>query len=313
MMTDPKLPRPYLENDTVRNRLVAITHERFSLQTVAKGSSKLFVKAMTALAKPVTRKYVLPGQANPNIRDARQRLAAMPKGTKGLFRKDGAIIVAGQSPNLLRQAINSDLDLTDIYLVREKLIRKDLSNAKLTGADFRLADLSRSTLNSTDITGADCRRTLMTRLRSTSLKAEGADFSDARMFDAHFHRAKLRGCTWAGTIIKACELHNADLRDCDFTSTIFKTLTTHHEYHGSRKWLVEMKGADLRGAKFSADTKFDRIDLSGAKLDGVIIVDRRGNPIPGATLFNDGSIMYSEIMDIPTMEAGTNRLPGPKQ
>lgn len=306
--------RPPVNNTSLRNRLVALTSQQLSVRSIGAASAKLFKRAMRALALPVARRFVLPGEPNPHVEAAFSKVANMPKGVKGLRRKDGSLIVAGYGRNPLAGPISEGEDLTDIYLARLNMYRMKLDGAKMPGADMRLSCLRSTSMNKTDLTGADLRRVSFTEATGEGTQLAGADLTEARATEARLSKANLRGVNFTRTHLHGCRFNECDLRDCDFTTTQFEILYKElslYEYHSTTLVnKVQMKGADLRGARFSAHTDFDRLDLTGANLDGVIICDKQGEPIEGAVLKQDGTILYApRIETIKTSSAPT--LPGP--
>ncbi|GAB5389270.1 MAG: hypothetical protein Alpg2KO_22380 [Alphaproteobacteria bacterium] len=290
-MTDQNTPpRPVLENDTLPNRLVAMTEQRFSLQTLGKGSGKLFVSAMKALGHPVARRYVLPGEVNEKIVEGKRRLAAMPRGTKGLFRRDGSIILAGHDGDLISAATAENLSLDTVYLVRANLRERNMKHSVLTNADMRLATLTRATLDNATINGSDLRRAQMRKINANEMKAENCDFGEVRIYAGWMNRANFKGSSFRGATFSATELNNCDLRDVDFTGASFNRVRS-----DGRRWMVEMCNANLTGAKFDVTANFAALDLRGATLDGVILIGRDGQPIEGAKLRPDGTVIYTEI------------------
>ena len=106
----------------------------------------------------------------------------------------------------------------------------DLRGANLSGADLHYANLRGATLSGADLCDAN--------LRGATLS--GADLSDADLSGVDLRGADLRGANLSG----------ADLRDADLRGATLSGANLHY---------ANLRGADLRGA-----------DLRGANLSGAI-------------------------------------------
>ncbi|GAB5389274.1 MAG: hypothetical protein Alpg2KO_22420 [Alphaproteobacteria bacterium] len=301
-------PVPYLENDSLRNRLIALTNQRFSISTVSGASKRLFMKAMKRLAAPVARLFVLPGEKNMAVLKARKMLATLPAGTKGLFRTDGSMIVASSTEAPLKAARDRKLDLDRAYLVRVNLKRQQLDGIKLTATDMRLGKLDRASLKQATLDGSDLRRCGMEKTILEEASAKGVNFGEATLQRINAKGADLSGSRFTGAILEGCRFMGANLRGADFSGAKFRAYSE-GDYYDLRIHDVSFRNADLTGARFDARTNFDHVDLTGAKLDDVVILDRNGNKVEGAYLNEDGSILYTRIPSPPPPV--TPSLPGP--
>ncbi|GAB5389272.1 MAG: hypothetical protein Alpg2KO_22400 [Alphaproteobacteria bacterium] len=315
-----------------------------------KGTGQLLGKALKRLGQPVTRRYILPGEANEAVAEAKQRTASLPRGTRALYRKDGKVLLAGQRDRLLIQAVRDRVDLSGIHLVRTNLRDRNLDMAKMDGADLRLSDLSSTRMNSAHLTDADLRRVRLSKFYARGLEAAKSDFSEARLFKAVFEGSnltassfagarvirsnlstcQLAGADFSGAVLKGSNLRDsclisagfdgstvkggnfssADLREIDFSTCSFGKHRYYDDFGHYTVDRINLCGADLRGSIFRADANFSSMNLRNAKLDDIVLLDSYGEPITGACLQNDGTIVYSEVMDVPKLARENPRIPG---
>ncbi|GAB5389273.1 MAG: hypothetical protein Alpg2KO_22410 [Alphaproteobacteria bacterium] len=306
----PTPPVPYLENDTLKNRLVALTYQRFSLMTIAGGSRRVFARAMKRLAAPVTRNFVLPGEKNQAVQDAKRMLATLPKGTTGLFRTDGSLIVGSSTEAPLKAARDRKMDLSNVYLVRANLDDRALRGISMPGADMRLGQLKQTGFDQATLDRADMRRAKLHYTKLAEASLQSCDLREASVIGIKAEVANFSGCDFTDARIEAGTFKDANLAGADFTRTRF-VATSEYDHYRERSYetKIDFSGADLTGARFDATANFDSMILTNAKLDGVIIQDRHGNAIEGASLNHDGSILYTKIPAPP--QPAVPALPGP--
>jgi uncharacterized protein YjbI with pentapeptide repeats len=141
----------------------------------------------------------------------------------------------------LDRADLSGADLTGANLSRAKLIEVDLGKAKLVHANLTEADLFRAYLYEADLTEVD-----LSKANLSGADLTVADLSKAKLVQADLSRADLNGA----------DLTEADLSRADLTGAIFQ-------------------GADLTGA-----------DLTGAELDQTVLTDLSLRDVKGLESIN---------------------------
>ena len=105
----------------------------------------------------------------------------------------------------------------------------------------------------------------------------GADFSGANLDEPTFIRSTLRGANfhsdvWGNAHLSSSVLEDVDLRDIDFHG-----LGMQFNMHGQ----IDMRGDNLRGARFTTSSVNESTDLSRAIFDSTTIYD-------GYTVFPPG-------------------------
>lgn len=154
-------------------------------------------------------------------------------------------------------------DLSDHFLIGEKLGGVDLSNSRLTETHFSKSDLldanfrnaslyhaqfTHSRLTSACFEGADLRRANFAEANLTAVYFDGADLSGAVLSEA-----KVKGATFTGANLQETLLGHLDLSDINFRG-------------------ADLTNADLQRALLMG-TKFDGATLSGCRVYGTAAWD----------------------------------------
>ncbi|GAB5388627.1 MAG: hypothetical protein Alpg2KO_15950 [Alphaproteobacteria bacterium] len=270
MSDDKNKNLPATRDDTpAGRRLVAIVDKKVSLQTVVEGTTRVAGSPFRAVA----RYWALAHGRLPDAPNRKSALAHLPKGSEGLLRRDGSIILARRGTGRARGSFAQMFDSKEREKAKEeryKVVTEMLAEAKREG------------LKLSDISLVDHKLGLLTLSRMDDL--DGADFRRSTVDRVDFVRTNLRGASfWRAKLIGPC-FEGADLRDADFTSASVDTEKG-----------ADFALADLRGAKFSHDFPFDKVRLQGANLEGVQIIGPRGEPIEGARLTYDGQLLYGDV------------------
>ncbi|GAB5389224.1 MAG: hypothetical protein Alpg2KO_21920 [Alphaproteobacteria bacterium] len=257
-------------------RLRNLMERKVSIQTVVEGTGKaLAVIGGAATRGPMSAlaRYWRPeGNARSRGTKWMETFRSVYRSEDRIFRRDGSVLLMGRNKRVMLADAGTD--------------GVSLENADLSGMSLRLVPFRRTNLNGADFRGADLKDN---RFDNSSLKS--ALFQNATLNCPRFHGVDLRGADFSGATIKGYSdgldgFRNADLRGANFTGTRFKSCL------GSYSEKVSMNGADLEGAVFSLNANWQRLDLRHAKnVDKAIVVDRRGNPIPGARLMTTGGVI----------------------
>jgi len=171
----------------------------------------------------------------------------------------------------LRRRDLTDAKLSGANLTRAVLHRANLRNADLSGATLEEANLNAADLTLASFEGADLRGAQLYAVRGSRPDFSRADLSGARLGELELRQAKFT----AATLVKV-DLGGARLNDAEFSAA---TLTGSYFYRASliRAKLGKasagdsnfvgavLRGADLSGANFH-DTDFEGANLESADL-----------------------------------------------
>lgn len=154
-------------------------------------------------------------------------------------------------------------DLSDHFLIGERLDGVDFSNSNLARTDFSKSDMIEANLRNSNLSktrfihskliGACLADADLTGATFSQANCTAVDFNGAYLGGARFDEVKLRAATFNGAILTKAELRHLDLSGIDF------------------------RGADLTDANLQRallmGTKFDGATLSGCRVYGVSVWD----------------------------------------
>lgn len=230
------------------------------------------------------------GQAVPGLLDA--EIAALAPGGKidAAIQKAKALVPKAAkppaSPELLKAALSKpgglsrkDKDLTGAKLAGADLSGQDLSDvilkdadltkARLAGTLLKGAQLSKANLTGADLTGAQLEKADLTGATLTEAKLEGANllqadlsgvvatkavFSGAQAPKAIFAGANLEGALFVKTLLAGADLSRTVLTGAKFGGAIL----TKAALSGAKAEAAEFSGADLTGAYGDAGADFQK-------------------------------------------------------
>lgn len=138
--------------------------------------------------------------------------------------------------------------------IRGALTWLDFQSQDLSGADLRVAELSRSNLNEIKAEG-----TCLFDAQMNFVWAEGADFQHANLSRAQMAYAHARGADFCFATMTSCNLERADLRDGAFLQAGLRN---------ANFFLADLRGASLKEAL-----------LRGANLEGAVVGDVEGSDV----------------------------------
>ena len=145
---------------------------------------------------------------------------------------------------------------------------KHLSNANLTGADLRGANLSRAYLIGAGLTEANLSRANLSGTNLTGADLTEANLTNADLREAHLYGAFLRGANLSNADLSGANLRVAYLRGTDLSDAHL----THAVLRGTDLSGANLTGADLRGADLT-NANLSGANLSGANLSGANLTD----------------------------------------
>lgn len=184
---------------------------------------------------------------------------------------NGAVVHEGfamEEADIVKRAIEKGVSLRGA----------DLSGIDFTGRNLRGVNFTGTVLESArfgTMATLPPRGRFRKMLQKTPIIGEPLDVADlegARFRGAGLHRANLRGVTATGCDFSESDLRGADMAGADFRGSIFD-------------------GADMTGVMVDQDTKFSAQSLRHASnIDRILVVDRRGEVLPGARIAADGTI-----------------------
>lgn len=154
-------------------------------------------------------------------------------------------------------------DLSDHFLIGERLDGVDFSNSNLARTDFSKSDMIEANLRNSNLSktrfihskliGACLADADLTGATFSQANCTAVDFNGAYLGGARFDEVKLRAATFNGAILTKAELRHLDLSGIDF------------------------RGADLTDANLQRallmGTKIDGATLSGCRVYGVSVWD----------------------------------------
>jgi uncharacterized protein YjbI with pentapeptide repeats len=158
---------------------------------------------------------------------------------------------ADLSAAILRYADLSGAILANANLIGADLRYADLSGAILVGADLRYADLANANLSGADLRYADLSGANLSGANLANANLANANLSGADLSGANLRRANLANANLSGAILGFADLSGADLRRADLI--------------GANLAIADLSGADLSGANLRRAILVDA-DLIGANL-----------------------------------------------
>ncbi|GAB5387729.1 MAG: hypothetical protein Alpg2KO_06970 [Alphaproteobacteria bacterium] len=312
-------------SDNALVRLSEISNRKMSLQTLAAGSAGLMRRGVRRALSPVT-----PSRAPSNTPWARLLRRISVRGSvDGLYRRDGSIIMAGTSPELLQLAVQRGHDMQDLDAWGVKLKTGNLAGGRFKGADFRDAVIGAVDLGRADLQGASFARSKIlgwckpgnrawrheakrTTMRSANLA--GADFRQSKLIGVDFAGADLSGADFSGTKFDDFSIFK-DRADANMamvmsafvvTIPIFAAVGLYKDTMKRERYHTRFDGANLKGAKFSLNAPFETLGLSRAQLDEIVLVDRHGKRRDDLIVAEDGSLVLKDIgVEAPKRDALT--------
>lgn len=139
--------------------------------------------------------------------------------------------------------------LADADFRNRDLTFTDFSEARLTRANFALADLILTKFKGAEIDAAIFENARIYNADFGGASLRFSSFSLARTEDTNFQSANLEGANFAGALMNGADLSGADLRNTTWSD-------------------ARLREADLSNAK-AVDANFRRTDLAGADLTNI--------------------------------------------
>ena len=155
----------------------------------------------------------------------------------------GKVAISGEFRSLksaLEHGAKNFIDMSYMFLLKEKLNGAKLDRAKLSSSNLERADLIGATFNFADLCDANLGGAILEDASLISVNAKQVNLNSSNCQRANFEDAKLQGAKFKG----------ADLRH-------------------ARMSYAQLENADLRGAN-TYGTNFDGAYLSGAFIDPLL-------------------------------------------
>ena len=128
---------------------------------------------------------------------------------------DGKVYIIPNRRNKKSYDMRDSLDLSSSNLARETFGGIDLTNAKLSGANFQDSYLFNADLSGSDLRGAD-----LSGAELYGADLSGADLSGANLSGANMEEANLKGALLEGIIIGKFDSNDTDLTGADLTNAV---------------------------------------------------------------------------------------------
>jgi uncharacterized protein YjbI with pentapeptide repeats len=173
-------------------------------------------------------------------------------------------------PEIITRAQLRGADLRSASAQAAFLVKADLREARLSGANF-----SRAQFQAADLQEADLQKTYLFRAKLQGARLSNANLAKAYLGEADLEKADLREARLQGAFLIAANLREADLR----MAQVQDALLTRAKLGGARLF-----GAQLQGANLEYATDLTQQQIAGVCVDARTILPghlRRPEPCTG--------------------------------